>query len=58
LAKRGIKQTIKTNKNKMFTTTIIDDLCEMTNEIQSLLDELNELAEEQNTREEIISLLK
>jgi hypothetical protein len=39
----------------MFTTTIIDDLHDLTNEIQSLLDELNEMAHEQDSIEQLIS---
>jgi len=42
----------------MFTTTIIDDLHDLAEDIETLLDELNELSDEYSKREQIISLLK
>lgn len=42
----------------MFTTTIIDDLHELTTEIQSLINELNEITQQQDSVEKLISHLK
>jgi len=42
----------------MFTTTIIDDLHELTSEIQSLLNEIHKISEQQDVVENLISHLK